>query len=341
MKKYLLPDQGNFYKANLHCHSTLSDGKLTVEEIKEEYMKRGYSVIAFTDHDIFLSHNDLTDENFLALNGFEVEINEEAPKNWEYRKCCHICYVALDEGKIIQPMWNENYLFGNAVKHKDKVQFDKDLPPYERKFDGESLSQMMKIGRDEGFFVTYNHPTWSMETYGEYINYENMNAFEIFNGSCLANGFDDYNPRVYDDILRSGKRIFCIGADDNHNEHPRSSRRWDAGRGFTVIKATELKYKTVTDALVNGDFYCSEAPEITALWVEDGKIHIDCPNADRVFITCGRRRGDIVYAENGGTIHSAEFPIYKEDIYVRLTVVDKNGYHACTNAYFTDELFED
>ena len=34
MKKYLLPKDGTFYKANLHCHTTLSDGHLTPEEIK-------------------------------------------------------------------------------------------------------------------------------------------------------------------------------------------------------------------------------------------------------------------------------------------------------------------
>ena len=33
MKKYLLPENGNFYKANLHCHSTFSDGKWTPEEL--------------------------------------------------------------------------------------------------------------------------------------------------------------------------------------------------------------------------------------------------------------------------------------------------------------------
>ena len=37
MKKYLLPEKGNFYKANLHTHSTISDGKLTPEAVKEAY----------------------------------------------------------------------------------------------------------------------------------------------------------------------------------------------------------------------------------------------------------------------------------------------------------------
>ncbi len=60
MKKYLLPENGSFYKANLHCHSTVSDAKLTPEEIKKAYMEHGYSIVAYTDHDVLVPHNDLT-----------------------------------------------------------------------------------------------------------------------------------------------------------------------------------------------------------------------------------------------------------------------------------------
>ena len=38
MRKYLLPNTGKFYKANLHCHTTVSDGKSTPEEVKECYL---------------------------------------------------------------------------------------------------------------------------------------------------------------------------------------------------------------------------------------------------------------------------------------------------------------
>ena len=68
----LLPQEGTFYKANLHCHSTLSDGRLTPEELKEHYKANGYSVLAYTDHDMFIPHHELTDESFVALAGFEA-----------------------------------------------------------------------------------------------------------------------------------------------------------------------------------------------------------------------------------------------------------------------------
>ena len=50
MKKYLLPQEGIFFKANLHAHTTLSDGRLTPEQLKDFYLAHGYSIVAYTDH---------------------------------------------------------------------------------------------------------------------------------------------------------------------------------------------------------------------------------------------------------------------------------------------------
>ena len=88
MIKHLLPGSGNFYKANLHCHTTISDGRKTPEEVRRIYKEQGYSVVAFTDHDVFIPHPELAEEDFLPLNGFEIEINEWN-KPWEHTKSCH------------------------------------------------------------------------------------------------------------------------------------------------------------------------------------------------------------------------------------------------------------
>ena len=100
MKTYLLPEKGNFYKANLHCHSVISDGKLTPEELKECYMARGYSIVAYTDHAVFLPHNDLRDEHFLPLNGYELDFNQ-GRTDGKSSKVCHVCFVSLDENRTI------------------------------------------------------------------------------------------------------------------------------------------------------------------------------------------------------------------------------------------------
>ena len=88
----LLPKNANWYKANLHTHTNLSDGHKSPEQVKADYMAHGYSVIAFTDHDKFYHHNELTDSRFIALNGFELEYYRQA---WK-QQTCHLCFIAKD-----------------------------------------------------------------------------------------------------------------------------------------------------------------------------------------------------------------------------------------------------
>ena len=338
MRKYLLPEGGNFYKANLHCHTVLSDGKKTPEEVKELYKEKGYSVVAYTDHDIMVTHDELTDDEFLALHGFEMEVNPKPTEGNPYEKTCHVCYIGIDKDNVTQPMWHKTkYRFGNAPKYEHLVKIDETEPDFEREYTPERISEMMKIGREKGFFVTYNHPTWSMENFNDYIHYDGMHAFEIMNG-CLAFGWDEYNSHEYDDFLRGGKRIYCIGADDNHNYAAPDSHFFDSFHAFTMIKADNLEYNTITKALVDGNFYASEGPEITELYWENGEVHIKCSPADRIYCTFGIRRAGVIYRSLEAPVTSATFPIPEEAVYFRFTVVDERGRRAFSNGYFIDEM---
>ena len=333
MKKYLLPQTGNFYKANLHCHSTVSDGKWTVEEIKKNYMEQGYSIVAYTDHDVLIPHPELNDDKFLALNGLEFGIGEGA-KSGNISRTCHFCAIALEPDNITQPCWHrEKYQFHNAVNYRYKVKFDDSEADWEREYSPEYINKMMGNCREKGFFVTYNHLTWSREGYCTYMNYNSMHAMEICNYSCVNAGYDEHNSKEYDEMLRDGKKIYCIATDDNHN------KRLDSFGGFTMIKAEKLEYRTVTKALENGDFYASEGPVINELWFEDGKVYITFNPAKEVFMTKMGRGLRVARAENGGLITEAVFDVEEDDIYFRITVEAPDGKRAYTNAYFTDELF--
>lgn len=340
MKKYLLPESGNFYKANMHCHTTLSDGRLTPEEVKEAYKAQGYSIVAFTDHDILIPHPELRDEDFLPLNGFEVEINDKVV-DWDLTKTCHICFVAKDPDNVTQPCYNPAYLFGNAPQYKHLVKYDENEPPYWKKRTHEGVSEIMQICRDKGFFVTYNHPVWSLEYHDDYIGYNGMHAMEMFNYSCIASGHDDYNPTVYEEFLRSGRKLYVVGGDDNHNAYPFGSPRCDSFGGFTVIKADKLDYKTVTDALEAGNFYASMGPEIYDLWYEDGEVHVTCSDAVKITLDTFSRSKRVAYGEKmGDIINEATFKLYDKEVYFRLTVTDATGKHACTNAYFLEDILK-
>ena len=77
MKHCLFPENGKFYKVNLHCHTTVSDGHMTPAEVKAAYRAAGYDAVAFTDHEALITHDELTDSHFIALNGYETAVKEE------------------------------------------------------------------------------------------------------------------------------------------------------------------------------------------------------------------------------------------------------------------------
>ena len=331
MKKYLLSKEGSFYKANLHCHTNVSDGRLTPKEIKNIYKAKGYSVVAFTDHDVMIPHPELADKDFLPLNGYEMEVSDEGER-W-LKKTCHMCLIAIEPDNLKQVCYHRSkYMVGNGGDYLDKIQYDENEPDYVREYNSECISDMMKKGRDNGFFVTYNHPNWSLENYSDYMRYDYMNAMEVFNNECECLGYCEYNEKEYDDMLRGGKRIYCIATDDCHVIE-------SCGGGFTMIKADKLDYRAITNALVAGNFYASQGPSIYDLWFEDGRIHIDCSDAVSITLHTSSRRAKMIKAEKGGFVNTADFDVVPEDGYVRITVTDSTGKHANTNAYFTDELF--
>ena len=329
MKKNLIPSEGRWYKANLHGHSTVSDGELTPAQIKELYLAHGYSIVAYTDHNHFVTHNELSDGRFLALNGVE-DSADETGKSWMHNKCCDICFIAGDAERKLHPM-----------QYPDRVKGDGEYAAWKAEYTPIGVNGMIRAGRENGFFVTHNHPCWSLEEYRDYMGYRDMHAMEIYNHSSAVDGYNEYNPDIYDDQLRAGKRLFVIATDDNHNRRP-GTCHWDSFGGWTMIKAKSLAYRDVTDALFRGDFYASRGPVVNAMWLDtdDCSVHVECEKAVKVVLTRGGRRLRAVYAAEEGVDHLTEvrFSVDPDDIYFRVTVFDENGMTADTNAYFIDAL---
>ena len=112
----------------------------------------------------------------------------------------------------------------------------------------------------------------------------------------------------------------------------------DIGIAFTQINAEKLDYRTITKALVDGKFYASEGPEIYELTYEDGKIRIKTSPAEKIICSYDIRKAGGVIAKDGTPVTEAEFTKPDGVGYFRVTVTDEHGRHACTNAYFFDEL---
>jgi len=60
---------GQWYKANLHQHTTESDGKLTPASSAAHYRRQGYQVLAITDHGKVTEVSQFDAHDFLCLEG--------------------------------------------------------------------------------------------------------------------------------------------------------------------------------------------------------------------------------------------------------------------------------
>ena len=339
MRKYLLPEEGKFYKANLHMHTNVSDGEMTPEETKEEFLKRGYSVVAFTDHEVPVEHPELCDDNFIALTSFEISLNYEMldenrkPRDitFDEQKVCHMNLISPVLKPTHFPYFSENSIWLD----ESKKYITKEMRASEcgRHFASQkNINEIIKRCKDEGWLIALNHPTWSMQNYEDYIGFKGFWGVEWFNTICLHDGQLDTIQPVRD-LWNKGEYVFPLATDDAHY--------LDACfGGFTMIKAKEFTYEEIFSSLKNGDFYSSTGPLIEELYIEDGIIHIKTSPVERIELVTGRRltrvKRDVV------SIIEAEFDISqiieKRVNYIAINVYGRDGKVARTRAYLLSEI---
>ncbi|MBQ7129374.1 MAG: hypothetical protein IJO19_05245 [Clostridia bacterium] len=334
MKKYLLPKEGRFYKANLHAHATGSDGHFTPLEMKAEFKKRGYDVLCISEHEVLKNYYQYSDDDFLFINGYELSITDNKSDEWTENKCAHLNLYCGDKNSVKQVCYNPNAIWFAGDEVKNKVEHYGAI--CDRVYSIEGVNEVIKEANEHGFIVCMNHPYWSLQEPDELKQYKGLYALEIYNTDNIYQGWSEYDVYAYDIMCRSGMRIAVQMADDNHN-HTYDDRFAGTFGGFNMIKAKKLTYESVFSALKNQEFYCSQGPEIYDLYVEDGMAHITCSPAKSVIMATGIRYIKREFDKNGGLITSASFKIADNMKYIRFDVVDENGKRANTRAYFIDE----
>lgn len=70
---------GAFRKAQLHCHTTESDGRFAPRELLAMYRDAGYTFVALTDHNRVTRCADLDGPEFLAVPGTEDTVSGRLP----------------------------------------------------------------------------------------------------------------------------------------------------------------------------------------------------------------------------------------------------------------------
>ena len=347
MKKYLISPELNWYRANMHCHTTVSDGHYSPEDIKKAYKDMGYSIVAYTDHEIIREHNDLTDDTFLAITSSEFSITDGKPSfefpeggymdAWKARKTIHLGIYAKDKNNLFHPATDEGTF--NWWKSQGKDMTGAECDGYQRVYTVESINETIKRLNEKGFLVAMNHPNWSLNDMNDYLNIEGLWSLEILNYATERISGTEYCPYIYDHMVRSGKNpnLFCNMGDDNHNRGGSFDHSFG---GSTIIGAKELEYGQIMEALESGNFYCASGknpPKINSVYVEDNVVKIDCTPATDIFMTGMGRNFRFANTENGEVTH-AEFRLDPQDIMFRITVRDKFGNNAHTHYYKVSDL---
>ncbi len=171
--------EGHWYKAALHVHTTTSDGDVDVATRLAQYRQAGYKVVAVTDH---WKTNDLSacsDEGFLAICGMEAH-----PKTGTGAPNHH--FVCLN------------------LPHPFKL--------------AASLSAQAVIDKvtEAGGKVIYAHPYWTAHSLEEMTEVSGYVGMEVFNAICHLR-YNKGNGSVHwDQLLNKGRLLPAVASDDVH-----------------------------------------------------------------------------------------------------------------------------
>ena len=329
MRKILFKNDKQTYKANLHCHTTISDGTCAPEQIKEMYKARGYSIVAYTDHNILKNHSYLNDGEFLALNSCEVNVNQRLlGEPARQAKTYHFNLYSEDPG-ISQTPELMRMDYGDIA----------------------AINKYIQDRVAEQFLVCYNHPYWSMQTYEDYSGLKGCFAMEIYNNGCeVGDGYYGYNPQAYDEMLRCGNRLFCVSSDDNHNREAVEGPDRDSFGGFVMINADSLSYCDIIESLKAGSFYSSQGPEIYEISIDDGgngasgagneggeggkggkKLRIKCSDVCLIVVYTDTRA---CFCKKGNPLNEVEFTLTGGEKYIRVMCRDSAKHDANSSAYW-------
>ncbi len=177
----LFSDSQPFYKANFHCHSTNSDGRLDPASVVTFYQNAGYDILSITDHRTVTPPPP--SEGIMLLPGIELDYN--LPGQW-----VHILGLGMDSS--IGNQWNR---FGAPQEGIDLI-------------------------RSLGGIAILAHPAWSLNTPAFMRSLSGLSGVEIWNSvsTLPLNGDRADSSSLLDTTWASGGLLLPVYANDD--SHP-------------------------------------------------------------------------------------------------------------------------
>ena len=168
-----------FFKGNLHCHSTNSDGKLTPEEVKAFYASRGYDFLSVTDH---------------------RKIGEE---------------THMENGMLVLCGMEMDYFLPGEVVHLVGVGLNGEIAQHDV---SRNMQSYIDLVNRYGGRAILAHPAWSLNTVTTISGLHGLAAAEIYNSASTYpwNGDRADSSNVLDAAAAHGTFLNVVASDDSH-----------------------------------------------------------------------------------------------------------------------------
>ncbi len=285
--------KGNWYKGNLHTHTTNSDGGLSPEDVISSYRKKEYDFLVITDHNQLTYKGNLQKEGIHLIPGEEIDGGKSA-----IGTSFHI--VALNIKKEI--------VFAN----KEEI----------------TAQEIIDRIREEKGEAIIAHPDWSGLTFADILPLKNYLGIEVFNSDCLYGIGKGESSVHWDNLLTRDKQIFGFAVDDTHYYSDQEYRPMDMGKGWIMVKA--LNKEAIMESIKKGLFYSSSGPIIKNLSLKEKTIKVETSPVSSITFLASPAKGKRFTALS--TINQAEYEIKGNEKYIRIECVDTQGRKAWTNA---------
>ena len=290
-----------WWKGNLHTHTLWSDGDDYPEMVVDWYKSRGYDFLALSDHNILQEGTAW----LIATNG--TKARHALPKylrrfgsNWveqaEYQGMHVVRLKTLTEFRehfeapnrflLIKAEevtdrfagWPIHLIASNI---RDLIQPRGGRSPVEvmqNNIDA-VLEQRKRTGIPMILHLAHPNFGWAV-TAEDIIQLRGERFFEVYNGHPHVHNEGDKHhvstERMWDIVNthriaeRRDLPLLGLAVDDSHQYHVLSSSNANSGRGWVMVRATELKANSIIAALEAGDFYASSGVELSdVIWKEN------------------------------------------------------------------------
>lgn len=284
---------GQWYKANLHTHTRSSDGALWPKEVVPRYRRKGYRVLALTDHERTNDIRGLSNKKMLVINGSELH-----PPRLRVRGGHHILTLNLPHS------------FPITRRSQQDIQT--------------CLNQVKGLG---GLNILA-HPRHLDLRWDEFVHLKNLHALEVWNTLHQIKHGQGSSEKIWAEAMDHGLFISAVASDNVHQISRQGSS--ETFGGWTWLKMRSLSIKNVVQAIRSGACYTSTGPKINDFRVADGQAIIKCSPVIKIVFKGPNQKWRRCYARAGQTIRSFAIDI-PDWPFVRAVVTDESAKQAWTN----------